>query len=70
MPLRDIFNNPRRNGAIALAGGLVKGAVVGLAIGKLGLGLAAGAVGGATIGAALAWRRRHAPAAVDVAKAP
>ncbi|MBL6751826.1 MAG: hypothetical protein ISP90_14960 [Nevskia sp.] len=57
--LREFFDDPRRAGLTAVAGGLAKGAVVGLAVGKLGLGVAAGLAGGAAVGAALAWRARR-----------
>jgi hypothetical protein len=58
--LREFFDDPRRAGLSAIAGGVAKGAVVGLLVGKLGLGVAVGLVGGGAVGAALAWRARRA----------
>jgi hypothetical protein len=56
---KDFLNDPRRASLSAMGIGMAKGALVGLAIGKLGLGVAGGIAGGAAVGAWLAFRARH-----------
>jgi hypothetical protein len=58
-PIKDFFKDPRRASLAAVGVGMAKGALVGLAIGKLGLGVAGGIAGGAAVGAYLSWRARH-----------
>lgn len=57
--LRELATDPKRNMPLAIAAGAVKGALVGLAVGKLALATAAGMAGGAAVGAALSWRRQQ-----------
>lgn len=59
---RQFIDDPRLAGFSAVAAGTVKGAVIGLALGKLGLGVAAGLAAGTVAGAGLAWRARRAQA--------
>jgi len=61
--VRQFAEDPRRAMPLAIAAGALKGAIVGLAIGKLALATAAGIAGGAVVGAALNWRAQHAKAA-------
>jgi len=56
--LRELSRDPKRNMPVAIALGAAKGALVGLAIGKLTLATAAGMAGGAVVGAALSWRNK------------
>jgi hypothetical protein len=58
-PNDSLLNDPRRSLPLAVAGGALKGAIVGLAIGKLALATAAGAAGGAALGALLSWRAKR-----------
>lgn len=62
---REFTEDPKRVMPLAIAAGALKGAIVGLAIGKLALATVAGIAGGAVVGAAVSWRTQRAKAAAD-----
>ncbi|MDB5985600.1 MAG: hypothetical protein JWR16_653 [Nevskia sp.] len=67
---REFAEDPKRTMPLAIAVGALKGAIVGLAIGKVALATAAGIAGGAVVGAALSWRAQRAKATADKAEIP
>jgi sugar/nucleoside kinase (ribokinase family) len=58
-PIRQLWKDPRLVLLIAVGGGAVKGAIVGVAIGKVGAAVALGVCGGALVGTVLARRLRQ-----------